>query len=106
MRSCSSVSENTIENDSEKQKYDKLSETFLKIKCLLSLDCKAGNEREYIKNFFIRFGYNDKEITEDRITNFLNFLNIEPFQLNPSKSLNENILFAMNNKISENDLFF
>ena len=106
VRSCSSVSENTIENDSEKQKYDKLSETFLKIKCLLSLDCKAGNEREYIKNFFIRFGYKDKEVTEDKITNFLNFLNIEPFQLNPSKSLNENILFAMNNKISENDLFF
>ena len=106
VRSNSSLSEKKIENDSEKQKYDKLSETFLKIKCLLSLDCKSGNEREYIKNFFIRFGYKDKEVTEDKITNFLNFLNIEPFQLNPSKTLNENILFAMNNKITENDLFF
>ena len=36
----------------EKEKYQKLSETFIKIKCLLNLDCEPGNEREYIKNYF------------------------------------------------------
>ena len=106
VNSISNTNVNQTENnlDDEKIKYNKISETFLKIKCLLSLDCEPGNERKYIKNFFLRFGYNNTEISEDKITNFLNFLNIEPFQINPSKSLKENIILAMNNKIEENEL--
>ena len=106
VNSISNTNVNQTENnlDDEKIKYNKISETFLKIKCLLSLDCEPGNERKYIKNFFLRFGYNNNEISEDKITNFLNFLNIEPFQINPSKSLKENIILAMNNKIEENEL--
>ena len=106
VNSISNTNVNQTENnlDDEKIKYNKISETFLKIKCLLSLDCEPGNERKYIKNFFLRFGYNNNEISEDKITNFLNFLNIEPFQINPSKSLKENIILAMNNKIEENEI--
>ena len=106
VNSISNTNVNQTENnlDDEKIKYNKISETFLKIKCLLSLDCEPGNERKYIKNFFLRFGYNNNEISEDKITNFLNFLNVEPFQINPSKSLKENIILAMNNKIEENEL--
>ncbi len=105
VNSISNTNVNQTENnlDDEKIKYNKISETFLKIKCLLSLDCEPGNERKYIKNFFLRFGYNNNEISEDKITNFLNFLNVEPFQINPSKSLKENIILAMNNKIEENE---
>ena len=73
----------------EKEKYEKLSETFIKIKCLLNLDCEPGNEREYIKNFFIKFGYNNNDITEDKISNFLNFINEEPFPIDPKKTLKE-----------------
>ena len=91
----------TILNLTEKEKYEKLTETFLKLKCLLSLDCEPGKEREYIKNFFKRFGYNI--ITENNITNFLNFINIEPFPLDPNKSLKDNILLAMNYEGNEND---
>ncbi len=92
---------NSNSNLSEKEKYEKLTETFLKMKCLLSLDCESGKEREYIKNFFKRFGYNIT--SENNITNFLNFLNIEPFPLDPTKSLKENILLAMNYQENESD---
>ena len=99
------INKNTNTNSnshlSEKEKYEKLTETFLKIKCLLSLDCEPGKEREYIKNFFKRFGYNIT--SENNITNFLNFLNIEPFPLDPTKSLKENILLAMNYQENESE---
>ena len=91
----------------EKEKYEKLSETFLKMKLLLSLDCEPGKERNYIKNFFKRFGYNDNEITEEKIINFLKFLNTEPFPLDPNLPLKDNILLAMNyqgNDNSDNDI--
>ena len=89
----------------EKEKYQKISETFIKIKCLLNLDCEPGNEREYIKNFFKKFGYNNNDITEDKISNFLNFINEEPFPIDPKKTLKENILLAMkyNKTESESD---
>ena len=90
-------------NQTEKEKYEKLSETFIKIKCLLNLDCEPGNEREYIKNFFIKFGYNNNDITEDKISNFLNFINEEPFPIDPKKSLKENIILAMNYNKNESD---
>ena len=90
-------------NQTEKEKYEKLSETFIKIKCLLNLDCEPGNEREYIKNFFIKFGYNNNDITEDKISNFLNFINEEPFPIDPKKTLKENIILAMNYNKNESD---
>ena len=80
----------------EKEKYEKISETFLKMKCLLSLDCEPGEEKKYIKNFFTRFGYNNNEITEEKTTNFLKFLNTEPFPVDPNLPLKDNILLAMN----------
>ena len=80
----------------EKEKYEKISETFLKMKCLLSLDCEPGEEKKYIKNFFTRFGYNNNEITEEKTTNFLKFLNTEPFPIDPNLPLKDNILLAMN----------
>ena len=99
------INKNTNTNSnshlSEKEKYEKLTETFLKIKCLLSLDCEPGKEREYIKNFFKKFGYNIA--SEKNITNFLNFLNIEPFPLDPNKSLKDNILLAMNYQENESE---
>ena len=87
----------------EKEKYQKLSETFIKIKCLLNLDCEPGNEREYIKNFFKKFGYNNNDITEEKISNFLNFINEEPFPIDPKKTLKENILLAMNYNKNESE---
>jgi hypothetical protein len=90
-------------NQTEKEKYEQLSETFIKIKCLLNLDCEPGNEREYIKNFFIKFGYNNNDITEDKISNFLNFINEEPFPIDPKKTLKENIILAMNYNKNESD---
>jgi hypothetical protein len=86
------IHQNDYVNNSEKNRYEKMTELFLKLKFYIERD--EGNEKQYIKEFMIKNGiYNGDLFTIDKLTNFMNFLNSK-MVIDPSKSLKEIITKA------------
>jgi hypothetical protein len=74
-------------NNSEKKRFEKVTDQFMKLKQYIIHDEK--NEKNYIKEFMIKNGIYDNELyTIDKLTNFGNFL-FSNLQIDTSKNLKE-----------------
>jgi len=80
---------NSYENISEKNRFEKLTNLFLKLRVYLNEN--PENELIIVKEFFIRHGlYNQDFFTFENISNFINFINSENcLKFHPSRSLKD-----------------
>ena len=83
---------------SQNSRYEKIMESFIKLKTLIENDKINGkeNEYDYIKEFLISKQINKKYINLQNIINFSNFLKTETMPIDLNKSLKDNILLALN----------
>ena len=83
---------------SQRNRFENIMETFIKLKSLIENDKKLGknNEIDYIIEFILNKNIDKKYINYQYINNFLNFLNCKILPINTNKSLKENIILALN----------
>jgi hypothetical protein len=97
------IHQNDYENISEKNRYEKITQMFLKLRYYIEND--EDNEKNYLKEFMMKNGiYEEKFYTIDKLNNFMNFLKSDSIsQMNPHKTIQEVIIDATNygEKISD-----
>jgi hypothetical protein len=87
----SKISDKEYINFSEKNRYDKLSRQFVKLRQYIVND--ELNEKYYIKEFLTKNGiYEEEYYAIDKLTNFSNFLFAEGLQIDTSKTIREIII--------------
>lgn len=90
------IHQNNYNNYSEKNRYEKITELFLKLRYFIERN--EENEKEYIKEFMMKHGIYDSEYYGiDRLDNFMNFLNSK-LKINPAKTIKQIIIDATNFK--------
>ena len=101
----------SFENHSQKERYEKISESFYNLKDLLD-NCKNEdkklNELDYIYEYTLSKKIDKKYLTIKNMNNFYNFLHEKILPLDLAKSFKENIILALNfnkNKKKEKILF-
>jgi hypothetical protein len=88
----SKVSSKEYNNFSEKNRFEKLSDQFMKLKQYIVND--ELNEKFYLKEFMMKNGiYEEKYYTIDKLTNFGNFL-FSDMEIDTSKAIKEIIIDA------------
>jgi len=87
---------NSYKNISEKNRFEKLTDLFLKLRVYLFEN--PQNELIITKEFFIKHGiYNNEFFTFEKLSNFINFVKSEDcLKFHPSKSLKEIIFEVVN----------
>ncbi len=95
---------NSYGNISEKNRFEKITELFLKLR--VYLDENSDNELIIAKEFLIRHGIYDKEyLLIDSLTNFINFIKSDDcLKINPSRTLKYIILNACHINTGNNNL--
>ena len=78
---------------SERERYEKMTDTFLKLKHLSFIDQNNRFQNQYIKDFTKRYGFN--ALSDEQIFNFSRFLLNEPFPIDVNKSMKENVNLAL-----------
>ena len=83
---------------SQRNRFEYIMETFIKLKSLIANDKKLGknNETDYIIEFILNKKIDRKYISRQYITNFSNFLKCKKMPVDSNKSLKENIILALN----------
>ena len=103
------VCSNAVNCDSisQKKRFENIMETFMRLKSLIDNDKKLGknNEIDYIIEFILNRKIDKKYISDEYIKNFLNFLKNTKLPIDPSKSLKENIILALNIKQKQHNKF-
>jgi hypothetical protein len=90
------IHQNDYNNFSEKNRYEKISQLFMKLRYFIERN--EENEKEYLKEFMMKHGIYDPEYyTLDRLNNFMNFLNSK-LKINPTKTIKQIIIDATNYK--------
>lgn len=95
-----------FENHSQKERYEKISESFSALKNLMENFKKKGelNELDFIYEYALNKNIDKNLLTIQNLNNFYNFLHEKDMPLDSKKSLKENIILALNydmNKIKE-----
>ena len=86
-----------FDNRSQKERYEKISESFYNLKELMN-DLKREkklNELDYIYEYALSKNIDKKYLTITNLNNFYNFLFEKKLPLDTSKSLKENIILAL-----------
>ena len=78
---------------SERDRYEKMTDTFLRLKYLSFIDHNNRFQKQYIKDFTKRYGF--ISLSDEQILNFSRFLMNEPFPIDVNKSMKENITLAL-----------
>ena len=83
---------------SQRNRFQNIMETFIKLKSLIENDKKLGknNEIDFIIEFILNKKIDKKYINRQYITNFSNFLKCKKIPIDKNKSLKENIILALN----------
>ena len=95
-----------FENHSQKERYEKIYESFEALKNLMESFKKKGelDELDFIYEYALSKNINKNFLTIKNLNNFYNFLHEKNMPLDSTKSLKENIILALNydiNKIKE-----
>ncbi len=85
---------------SERERYEKINDTFLKLKHLSSLDNNDKFLSQYIRDFSKKYGFTI--LSNEQVINFTKFLQKEPFPIDVNKSMKDNVSLALS--YSENNL--
>ena len=87
----------TFDNRSQKERYEKICQSFSKLKELISEFKKEGklSELDYIYEYCLDKNIDKKYLTISNLNNFYNFLQEKKLPLDLSKSLKENIILAL-----------
>ena len=85
---------------SERERYEKITDNFLKLKHLSLLDNHDKFLNQYIKDFSKKYGITT--LSNEQIVNFTKFLQKEPFPIDVNKSMKDNVILALS--YSENNL--
>jgi len=98
------IHQNDYGNISEKNRYEKITQMFLKLRYYIEND--ENNEKNYLKEFMMKHGiYEEKFYTIDKLNNFMNFLKSDSIsRMNPHKTIKEIIIDATN--YGENEFEF
>ena len=94
-----------FENLSEKERFEKIAESFEGLKNLMENFKKNGelNELDYIYEYAINKNIDKNMLTIKNLNNFYNFLHEKNMPLNPKISLKENIILALNYDMNNNN---
>ena len=86
-----------FDNKSQKERYEKISESFYNLKELMNDFIKEGklNELDYIYEYCVSKNIDKKYLTITNLNNFYNFLHEKKLSLDLSKTLKENIILAL-----------
>lgn len=99
------IHQNDYNNFSEKNRYEKITQLFMKLKYFIQRN--EENEKEYLKEFMMKHGiYNQEYYSLDRLNNFMNFLNSK-LKINPANTVKQIIIDATNYKgedLEENNM--
>ena len=92
---------NKYENNSEKNRFEKISDLFLKLRVYLNDNIK--NQLLITKEFLNKHGIYDRDyFQKDKLENFIKFIKSEEcLKINPSKTINEIIIEAVFNSKNE-----
>ena len=87
-----------FDNCSQKERFEKISESFAGLKNLMENFKKSGqlNELDCIYEYSINKNIDKNLLTIQNLNNFYNFLHEKNMPLEPKKSLKENIILALN----------
>ena len=87
-----------FENHSQKERFEKISESFAALKNLMENFKKQGelDELDFIFDYAVSKNIDKSILTIKNLNNFYNFLNEKQMPLDPKKSLKENIILALN----------
>ena len=89
-------------NESEKIRFYSMLKKLSSINYLLELEQNSNNKNKIIKSFLLKEGIlNKKYLTEKCINNFMNFIENKKIIVNPSYTLQENLINILKN--SKND---
>ena len=85
------------DNKSQKERYEKLAESFYHLKELIINYKKEGNlnELDYIYEYAVSKNIDKKYLTVENLNNFYNFLFQKKLPIDLSKSIKENIILAL-----------
>ena len=78
---------------SERERYEKINDTFLKLKHLSSLDNNDKFLNQYIRDFSKKYGFTI--LSNEQVNNFTKFLQKEPFPIDINKSMKDNVHLAL-----------
>ena len=86
-----------FDNRSQKERYEKISESFYNLKGLIDEYKKNGklNDLDFIYEYCLNKNVDKKYLNIKNLNNFYNFLKEETFPLDLTKSMKENILLAL-----------
>ena len=86
-----------FDNRSQKERYEKISESFYNLKELMEDFKKEGklNELDYIYEYVLSKNIDKKYLTINNLNNFYNFLQEKKMPLDLTKSVKENIILAL-----------
>ena len=87
-----------FDNYSQKERFEKISESFEGLKKLMETFKKQGelDELDFIFEYALSKNIDKNLLTIKNLNNFYNFLNEKPMPLDSNKSLKENIILALN----------
>ena len=87
-----------FDNYSQKERFEKISESFAGLKNLIENFKKKGelDELDFIYDYALSKNTDKNILTIKNLNNFYNFLNEKQMPLDPKKSLKENIILALN----------
>ena len=88
----------SYDNKSQKERYEKMAESFYHLKKLMNNYKKEGNSNEldYIYEYAVSKNIDKKYLTIANLNNFYNFLFEKKLPLDSSKSFKDNIILALN----------
>ena len=86
-----------FDNKSQKERYERISESFYNLKELMDDFKKEGklNELDYIYEYVLSKNIDKKYLTINHLNNFYNFLQEKKLPLDLTKSVKENIILAL-----------
>ena len=92
-----------FENHSQKERYEKIYESFEALKNLMENFKKKGelNELDFIYEYALSKNIDKNFLTIKNLNNFYNFLHEKKMPLDSTKSLKENIILALNYDIKK-----
>lgn len=91
-------------NKSDKMRFYEMMEKLNQLKALIKFNQKE--QFDIIKKFLINCGIVEQELSDSKLKIFLNFLQKDNFLIDPSKTLIDNIIDILNNKIYDKGIFF
>lgn len=95
---CCVTYDSEYNSTSEQARFEKITNTFLRLKYLISID-SPQKENDYLKMFLIQNDFYENEITFQHLMNFSSFLHQKEIKINPTLSMKDNLIAILNGEV-------